>query len=82
MCDDLLIDCRHDVRFDTEYMSRGCDNSYLVQHKISQAQMIERYKNLVTYDKLCPSEFRKRASYEYDWRVPPSQCCKRNSSII
>ncbi|CAL8142685.1 unnamed protein product [Orchesella dallaii] len=73
---------RHDVRFDTEYQSRGCSNKYLVQHKITQAEMIERYQHLVKTGKLCPEEFKRRPSYEYDWTVPPSQCCKRNATII
>jgi len=73
---------RHDVRFDTEYQSRGCSNKYLVQHKITQAEMIERYQHLVKTGKLCPEEFKRRPSYEYDWKVPPSQCCKRNATII
>lgn len=73
---------RHDIRFDTEYESRGCSNKYLVQHKITQAEMIERYQNLIKSGKLCAEEFRRRPSYEYDWTAPPSQCCKRNSTII
>lgn len=73
---------RHDVRFDTEFESRGCNNKYLVQHKISQADMRERYQNLIETGKLCKEETKRRPSYEYDWTVPPSQCCKRSATII
>lgn len=73
---------KHDIRFDTEFRSRGCNNNYIVQHKITQIEMIERYQNLITNGKLCPREFKQRGSYEYNWNNLPSKCCKRNSSII
>ncbi|CAG7834589.1 unnamed protein product [Allacma fusca] len=53
---------RHDTRFDTEYESRGCNNKYIVQHKLTQAEMIERYKNLAAHHNLCSTEYRKRMS--------------------
>lgn len=72
----------HDPRFDTEYHSRGCFNSYLVTHKQSIDQMREKYWLLQEKGELCASEQRTRLSYNYNWRVPPSQCCIRNDSKI
>ncbi|XP_003745692.1 beta-1,3-galactosyltransferase 6 [Galendromus occidentalis] len=68
----------HDPRFDTEYTSRGCLNSYLVTHKQSSSQMYEKMKNIRTKGRLCPKgeEGETRESYSYNWTVLPSQCCK------
>ncbi|GIY64239.1 beta-1,3-galactosyltransferase 6 [Caerostris extrusa] len=72
----------HDSRFDTEYMSRGCFNSYLITHKQSTSMMITKYENLKRTGNLCTSEHRDRNSYEYNWNVPPSLCCIRNDSRV
>lgn len=72
----------HDPRFDTEYRSRGCSNSYLVVHKQSVDLMREKHWSLQERGKLCAAEQKARLSYEYNWRVPPSQCCVRNDSRI
>ncbi|XP_012281013.1 beta-1,3-galactosyltransferase 6 isoform X1 [Orussus abietinus] len=75
------IERKHDVRFDTEYRSRGCFNDYIITHK----QSVESMKNIHDLRKatgaLCTKEVRNRMSYQYDWTVPPSQCCNRQSGI-
>ncbi|XP_038602488.1 beta-1,3-galactosyltransferase 6 [Tachyglossus aculeatus] len=71
----------HDPRFDTEYKSRGCDNKYLVTHKQSIEDMLEKHQTLAREGKLCKEEVRLRLSYVYDWAVPPSQCCQRKDGI-
>lgn len=75
------IERKHDVRFDTEYRSRGCSNQYIVMHK----QTIENMKNMYEYYQasgaLCIKEIRNRMSYQYNWTVPPSQCCNLQSGI-
>lgn len=75
------IERKHDVRFDTEYRSRGCSNQYMVTHK----QTIENMKNMHDYYQasgaLCVKEIRTRMSYQYNWTVPPSQCCNLQSGI-
>ncbi|KAF3428578.1 hypothetical protein E2986_03600 [Frieseomelitta varia] len=75
------IERKHDVRFDTEYRSRGCSNQYIVTHK----QTIENMKNMHEYYQasgaLCIKEIRTRMSYQYNWTVPPSQCCNLQSDI-
>ena len=66
----------HDVRFDTEYKSRGCSNSYLVTHKQNAGDMREKHSNLENIGQMCQSETRVKYSYNYNWTVPPSKCCK------
>lgn len=66
----------HDVRFDTEFKSRGCYNDYLITHKQSANEMREKHNSLIKTGKLCPSELRVRYSYNYNWTVLPSKCCK------
>ena len=70
----------HDIRFDTEYQSRGCLNSHLITHKQSSENMRILYKNLETYGKLCKSEIETKLVYEYNWKSQPSLCCHRNVS--
>ncbi|CAH0385273.1 unnamed protein product [Bemisia tabaci] len=72
----------HDPRFDTEYMSRGCSNSYLVTHKKSPAEMESLFENIKRTGVLCSKEVRLRKSYTYNWDVLPSQCCVRNNSFV
>jgi len=73
----LKINRVHDYRFDTEFKSRGCFNQYLITHKQSVDDMLEKKKNLDSEGKMCPSEVRLRYSYDYNWTVPSSKCCKR-----
>lgn len=76
------INRRHDVRFNTEYRSRGCSNHYLVSHKQNPEDMIELYQNYLMTKNICTKEEIKHLSYEYNWDVAPSQCCKRQPGII
>ncbi|XP_002190308.3 beta-1,3-galactosyltransferase 6 [Taeniopygia guttata] len=71
----------HDPRFDTEYKSRGCSNKYIVTHKQSIEDMLEKQQTLAREGKLCKEEVKLRLSYMYDWGVPPSQCCQRKDGI-
>ncbi|KAJ0023627.1 hypothetical protein NQD34_003526 [Periophthalmus magnuspinnatus] len=71
----------HDPRFDTEYKSRGCNNKYLVTHKQSLEDMLEKHQTLERDGRLCKEEVKLRLSYVYDWSVPPSQCCQRKDGI-
>ena len=75
------IERNHDVRFDTEYQSRGCNNAYIVTHKQPTHFMLEKHNSLKETGKLCKKEFRYKASYIYDWSKPPSECCKRQIGI-
>lgn len=72
----------HDPRFDTEYISRGCHQSYLITHKHSETAMRNFHKNLKNTGRLCQKEYKTRMSYIYNWQVAPSSCCSRiNPSI-
>nr|XP_020011210.1 beta-1,3-galactosyltransferase 6 [Castor canadensis] len=71
----------HDPRFDTEYKSRGCSNQYLVTHKQSPEDMLEKQQTLLHEGRLCKREVQLRLSYVYDWSAPPSQCCQRKEGI-
>nr|CAH7719209.1 unnamed protein product [Callosobruchus chinensis] len=67
----------HDTRFDTAWRSRGCQNHHLVVHDVSTHEMMELYKNLEEIDQLCKTETKKGPGvYLYNWKLPPSQCCK------
>ncbi|XP_046668252.1 beta-1,3-galactosyltransferase 6-like [Homalodisca vitripennis] len=65
----------HDVRFDTEYLSRGCNNSFIVTHKQSPKQMKAFYSMFIQTGKLCTKETKTRKSYKYNWNVLPTKCC-------
>ncbi|CAG5125348.1 unnamed protein product [Candidula unifasciata] len=74
----LKVHRHHDQNFDTEYMSRGCLNSYLIMHKQSVSSFRELHNNIETAGVLCKTEVVLRGSYEYNWSYPPSQCCNRS----
>ncbi|XP_008547614.1 beta-1,3-galactosyltransferase 6 [Microplitis demolitor] len=76
------IERRHDIRFDTEYRSRGCSNDYLITHKQSPDSMKALHDYYTATGNLCSKEFSNRMSYHYNWTVPPSQCCVRKPGII
>ncbi|KAK6021889.1 N-acetyllactosaminide 3-alpha-galactosyltransferase, partial [Ostertagia ostertagi] len=61
----------HDPRFDTEWISRGCNNEYLITHKKSPADIQKLYNNMLNHRVLCEKEYRTRYSYVYDWTALP-----------
>ncbi|XP_029676883.1 beta-1,3-galactosyltransferase 6 [Formica exsecta] len=75
------IERKHDVRFDTEYRSRGCSNQYIITHKQTIQSMRNMHEYYQTSGVLCSKEMRNRMSYQYNWTAPPSQCCNRQSGI-
>ncbi|XP_077976204.1 uncharacterized protein LOC120341315 [Styela clava] len=77
----LAVQRVHDKRFDTEYKTRGCSNAYIVSHKQSILDMKTKQKFLESHGKLCEKEFSNFPGYEYNWDVPPSQCCERTKDI-
>nr|CAG4652026.1 EOG090X0A8N [Triops cancriformis] len=78
----LKVNRVHDPRFDTEYKSRGCFNSYIVTHKQTPSMMREKHTNLQNSGQLCSEEVRWRYSYAYNWSVLPSECCRRYDPSI
>jgi galactosylxylosylprotein 3-beta-galactosyltransferase len=73
---------RHDVRFDTEFVSRGCRNEYIVSHKQSVEDMRKKHRTLKTTGRLCEREYQTRMSYEYNWNVEPTKCCERKRGVL
>ncbi|ELU12628.1 hypothetical protein CAPTEDRAFT_166609 [Capitella teleta] len=72
----------HDFRFDTEFVSRGCSNKYIVTHKQDVNMMREKNENLKRTGRLCTQEVKTRNSFIYNWDVNPSSCCERNLSDL
>lgn len=68
----------HDIRFDTEWKSRGCSKDTLIRHKQTSSDIFGLYKTLVSThgETLCESEIIERFAYLYNWSGLPSQCCK------
>ena len=75
----LKINRIHDERFDTEFVSRGCQNKHVLKHKQNPVMMRQLHKNLHTIGRLCDRQTVNRPSYVYNWTVLPSRCCVRNS---
>ncbi|XP_046853307.1 beta-1,3-galactosyltransferase 6-like [Xenia sp. Carnegie-2017] len=71
----------HDVRFDTEWKTRGCRNVHIISHKQSIQDMHQKFAQLKNNGKLCITETSIRPSYIYSWNGPPSQCCVRRYGI-
>ncbi|XP_071804986.1 beta-1,3-galactosyltransferase 6-like isoform X1 [Asterias amurensis] len=71
----------HDPRFDTEYKSRGCRNSYIVTHKQSVQNMRGKYQQLQNIGQMCAKEQQFRMSYVYNWEKSPSECCERVEGV-
>lgn len=69
----------HDIRFDTEWRSRGCSEHMLVRHKQTPSDMFQLYKTLVHSrgEKFCKTEMSVHLPYMYKWKVLPSNCCNR-----
>lgn len=79
----LNVKYLHDPRFDTEFVSRGCHNEYLITHKQSPFMMRKLFDNIRNKKVLCDKEIRTRFSYVYDFSVPASKCCvRKNNSLI
>ena len=64
----------HDVRFDTEPVSRGCRPSNLLNRAESPEQMQQWFR-----DGPCSGSYEEevRTAYLYDWQKPPGDCCDR-----
>ena len=72
---------KHDVRFDTEFVSRGCSNHYIVSHKQSTKDMHSKYRLMKAKGVQCEKEYQTRGSYEYNWEELPSKCCERRKGV-
>ena len=69
---------RHDLRFNTEAASHGCNNHYIISHKEKVRSIYEKYVNLMKNGSLCSEEKEIRPAYLYNWSAPsPLLCCER-----
>lgn len=75
------VERRHDVRFNTEFVSRGCRNAHIVSHKQSIDDMRSKFRLLTEQGVQCEREYQTRPSYEYNWKAPPTKCCERVKGI-
>ena len=75
------IDKKHDVRFNTGYSSRGCNNAYLVTSRETPTSMFKRYSYFKKTGLICEEEYLSRLSYVYNWTVSPNRCCVRQPGI-
>lgn len=72
---------RHDLRFDVESLSHGCNNHYIITHKERVRSLYEKYTNLLKNGTICEVEKEIRPSYIYNWTVPPLDCCVRTKGL-
>jgi galactosylxylosylprotein 3-beta-galactosyltransferase len=72
---------KHDMRFNTEFVSRGCRNSYIVSHKQSVNDMLSKHHLLQSRGTQCEKEFQTRLSYVYNWSSEPTKCCERKKGV-
>ena len=68
----------HDIRFNTEATSHGCNNNYIISHKEKVRSIYEKYVHLKKNGTLCGEEKEIRPAYLYNWSAPsPLDCCER-----
>ena len=73
---------RHDLRFNTEAASHGCNNHYIISHKEKVRGMYEKYVYLKKNGVLCSEEREIRPSYIYNWTADsPLDCCDRKKGL-
>ena len=72
---------KHDVRFNTGYSSRGCNNAYLVMSRETSKTMFRRFSHFQKTGLVCEEEYFSRLSYVYNWSAPPNRCCVRQPGI-
>ncbi len=68
---------KHDLRFNTESVSHGCNNGYIVSHKEKVRSFYDKHTSLLKNRTLCMEEKEIRPSYVYNWTVSPLECCTR-----
>ncbi|OTF74941.1 beta-1,3-galactosyltransferase 6-like protein [Euroglyphus maynei] len=78
----LKIERLHDINFDTEYRTRGCINTFLIQHKQTVTDMKNKYNSLINFGHLCDKQWEQRLTYDYNWNELPSRCCIRNKTML
>lgn len=75
------IEKKHDVRFNTGYSSRGCNNAYFVISRETPKTMFQRYSYFKKTGLMCEEEYLSRLSYVFNWTASPNRCCIREPGI-
>ena len=76
------ITYHHDLRFNTEAQSHGCNNHYIISHKEQVRGMYHKYVQLKKNGTFCDEEKEIRPSYVYNWTASsPMECCVRVRGI-
>lgn len=67
---------KHDVRFDTAYMPRKCQNYHIVLHKRETYHMRDLYRGLLcTFKRANDTTIQRPPEYFYDWTQSQTHCC-------
>lgn len=67
---------KHDIRFDTAYMPRKCQNYHIVLHKRTTYNMRDLYRSfLCTFVQANDTTVHRPAEYFYDWNQSQMHCC-------
>lgn len=72
---------KHDLRFDVESLSHGCNNGYLIAHKERVRNFYNKYSSLTRNGTLCMVEREIQPAYVYNWTKSPLHCCERKWGI-
>lgn len=68
---------KHDLRFDVESLSRGCNNNFIITHKERIRTFYQKYTGLLKNGTMCQQEKEIQPGYVYNWTASPLDCCKR-----
>ena len=71
----------HELRFNTEAFSRGCNNNYIITHKEKAASFLRRRRSILLNGTLCEVETEKQPAFLYNWTNSPLNCCERRRGI-
>lgn len=67
-----------DLRFNTGALSRGCKATFIVMHRVNTEMMYKYYDALVNEGYICTrkNQLLNFYGYLYNWKMPPSKCCR------
>jgi len=72
---------KHDLRFNVESQSHGCNNRYIINHKDKVRDLYGKHMSLLKNRTLCSKEKEIRPAYVYNWTASPLDCCRREKGL-
>lgn len=72
----------HDVRFNVEGNTHGCDSNYIISHKERVSTFLDKRSSMLVNGTLCPTKREIRPSFIYNWNSSPPDCCNRTKGIF